>query len=784
MTEALFAFQKSCIGRILVYDYPRIAPMTCQCRLLLAVFMLLSWSAPAQIGRWHSFTNMKEVRDVAVSGDRVWAATSGGVFSFDDKSGVFESFTNVDGLSSIDITAVTSDPTGRIIVGASNGAVHIYTRDRGWTGVLDIVNASDKPMKGINVIRVRGSLLYIGTDFGIATYDPGRGEFRDNYLKFGALASGIPVNDIFFRNDSIWVATSQGIAVADLRGSNLQDPANWLSYTKANGLPTDDVISLAEISGGMAAGTPHGVSLFTDGMWTSAINSLGDKEIRRLASTGNVTYAVTPTQVFAVISAADVRQLGDAIDDAKYPPKTQWTGIALKSDGTLVLGSISGIAEYVPGQMWELRKPNGPVSNQFSSMCVDTRGALWVATGTSGQGITYYSSTNNGPYMWREYTQSSSPSIPTNDVGSTTSVPDGSVLFTTWGKGVLRYRGGDQFDMYNKVSVPNFPVYGGEFAPVTDAAVDPFGNIWTLHDEPSEGSILGTLSTNGGWTFYKAKPDIGAAIFTSLAIDQYGQKWIGVTRPFIGILVFSDNGTATTDDDTWQRLDSSDPVTLNTEGNAVQCLAVDRLGDVWIGSAVGLRTVFDPRSPKNVRRTCFNTLCNIEGQSINCIEIDPVNNKWLGTQNGVFVLSPDGSTILNQYTTENSLLIDNDVRSIVVHPETGVAYIGTFKGLSALETPYSRPKAVFDRFRISPNPFKPGIDDAVMIDGLIESASLKIVSVSGDVVADIPTPGGRVGFWDGRTVSGKYAASGVYLVVAYSVDGSQANVGKLAVIEH
>jgi hypothetical protein len=88
----------------------------------------------------------------------------------------------------------------------------------------------------------------------------------------------------------------------------------------------------------------------------------------------------------------------------------------------------------------------------------------------------------------------------------------------------------------------------------------------------------------------------------------------------------------------------------------------------------------------------------------------------------------------------------------------------------------------FEDLVVSPNPFRPGIDERVMIDGLVEGAVIKILSVSGNLVAEIASPGGRVGFWDGRTTEGEYAASGVYFVVAAAPNGSQAATAKLAVV--
>jgi hypothetical protein len=254
------------------------------------------------------------------------------------------------------------------------------------------------------------------------------------------------------------------------------------------------------------------------------------------------------------------------------------------------------------------------------------------------------------------------------------------------------------------------------------------------------------------------------------------------TSAFRGLLVFDDNGTLeSTSDDTWTRFNANDANGIRAE-NEVTSIAVDKLGDIWIGTDRGLRTIFNPRINDRVSYTCIYSTCNIEGQYISSIAIDPVNNKWLGTREGVFVLSSDGSEILARYDTENSPLLDNEIETLLIHPSTGVAYIATRRGLSSLATAFVQPEATFGELTVGPNPFRPGHDERLMIDGLVEASVIKVLSVSGNLVAEIPTPGGRVGFWDGRTVNGEYAPTGVYMIVAAAPNGSQSAVAKVAVV--
>jgi flagellar hook assembly protein FlgD len=69
-----------------------------------------------------------------------------------------------------------------------------------------------------------------------------------------------------------------------------------------------------------------------------------------------------------------------------------------------------------------------------------------------------------------------------------------------------------------------------------------------------------------------------------------------------------------------------------------------------------------------------------------------------------------------------------------------------------------------------------------LIDGLVENTILKILTVDGTLVREVESPGGRVAFWDGKDEEGADVASGVYLIIAFSADGSKLTKGKVAVI--
>jgi hypothetical protein len=172
-------------------------------------------------------------------------------------------------------------------------------------------------------------------------------------------------------------------------------------------------------------------------------------------------------------------------------------------------------------------------------------------------------------------------------------------------------------------------------------------------------------------------------------------------------------------------------------------------------------------------------------QYINCIAIDQLNNKWVGTTTGVWVLSPDGSNLIAQFNSKNSPLPDDNIKSIAIDNNTGTVYIGTDYGMASYNSFSVKPKEGFDKLKIYPNPFivEESKNINLVIDGLVKNSTIKILTTSGDLVNEFSTPGGRIALWDGRDKNNKLVSTGIYFIVAYSEDGEQTTIGKVAVIK-
>ena len=174
----------------------------------------------------------------------------------------------------------------------------------------------------------------------------------------------------------------------------------------------------------------------------------------------------------------------------------------------------------------------------------------------------------------------------------------------------------------------------------------------------------------------------------------------------------------------------------------------------------------------------------LSGVNIRSMVIDGGNRKWVATTtNGVYVISADNMTQVAHFTTSNSPLLSDRIESIAIDNETGEVFIGTENGLCSYMSDATNAVEQMEKDRVwaYPNPVVRGYDGLITVVGLSFDADVKILSTSGQLVAQGRSNGGTF-TWNGRDRSGKRVASGIYMVAAATSDGKKGTVCKIAII--
>ncbi|MBS3741461.1 MAG: hypothetical protein KGY75_07570 [Candidatus Cloacimonetes bacterium] len=172
--------------------------------------------------------------------------------------------------------------------------------------------------------------------------------------------------------------------------------------------------------------------------------------------------------------------------------------------------------------------------------------------------------------------------------------------------------------------------------------------------------------------------------------------------------------------------------------------------------------------------------------SVNDIYVDQHNRKWLATEYGISMLGAD-NYIFRNFTTENSDLPDNKVKSLAYDPYTGLLYAGTQEGLCSFKIGATKKDTTFDSsvsdVKVFPNPYKPKIHDYLYFqpesgEPLPEGEnSLRIYNMAGELVVELPESDNYRFYWDCQKV-----ASGIYFYVLSSHYHDKQIKGKFAII--
>ncbi len=747
--------------------------MKCKLTSLLIVFLFLVTAIFAQNeGIWKNYSSFSTINDVAYQNGIILGAATGGAFTFNTDNSNMNTFTKSEGLGSQNITAANFDEYGNAWLGSMEGYIFIIS-DGNVTTLSDIVSL-DISSKRINAIIPANGSVYIATDFGVTVLDPQENVFRESYLKFGSFNSNTPVYDIFI-SDKIYVLTEQGVATGSLTATNLANPASWSVSSNNSSVPFNNNSSIVEFNNVVFVGSSLG--LFSQSNGTYQVLGFNNTEILDLKLYNDLLYILTTNRLYSFNGSSSNEVNLEA--NSPYYQFARGEDLLVRTDSVL-----TGIDNLVMKNF----TPNSPALNYFSDLTIDGDGNIWSVTGSNNVigGISKFDGN-----VWSNFNRENTSAFRNNGFHKAFySSRDDVLYFSNWGRGYTTYSDG-QFATYTTDNTPLVGIDGDvTYLVINEIEQDSDGNTWFLNYNSAEKKQLAVKTPEGNWYQYEMASPLTSrnAIAEELVIDQYDTKWFGLFStasgtPGMGVVYFNDNGTLDNImDDTWNQLTTSNS---GLTDNNITDLVIDARGELWIGTQAGITIVSNPSSPTN---SSITSVFPIRSQSVTNILVDPINRKWVGTTTeGVFLLSEDGTRLIANYTTKNSTLPDNNIKSLAIDKTSGVIYIGTDFGLTTLTTMATQPKAEFGDLKVYPNPFYTNSGNEVYIEGLIEESKLKVLTITGKVIRDISsdehTPGGGTAKWDGKNDSGDFVATGVYLIVAFNDESKEVSVAKIAVIK-
>ena len=451
-------------------------------------------------------------------------------------------------------------------------------------------------------------------------------------------------------------------------------------------------------------------------------------------------------------------------------------------------------------------QPDGPKHNFFGFMTF-ANGQLYTSTSVAGGSFRTGGIQVKNNDDWQIYQDTDLTAITglTNYSYVTSLAIDPknpNHVFAGARNGLYEFLDGQLVKQYNNSNSPIGLYLGNapEFQMITGAVCDNEGNVWCLNSQSTTASLLKMNIESGEWTSYDL-PDLmkltisskthSLGCMTNMIVDSQGYIWFindhhdldsfycfdPKTGQFISIYKGFSNQDGTTYDD-----------------YRPHCLLETAEGDIWIGTKVGPFVLdyanrYTPNAALTQVKVPRNDGSNyadylLSGVNISCMAIDGGGRKWFGTNGfGVYLISADNMTQLEYFTMDNSPLLSDNIESIAINNETGEVFFGTDKGLCSYMSDATEAaiEMVKDNVYAYPNPVVPGYDGLITIVGLSLDADVKILSASGQLVAQGRSNGGTF-TWNGCDRSGRRVASGIYMVAAATSEGKKGTVCKIAVI--
>lgn len=753
---------------------------------------------------WEGHFSYYDIKDIVKGNNKVYAASENAVFSLDIQTNELEEITTINGLfGELISTIYYSEFYELLIIGYENGLIEIaFDNDE---DILTIVDIIDKPTipptdKRINHFNVLENLVYISTDFGISVFDLERLEFGDTYF-IGNGGTQIRVKQTTVFNEFIYAAclNGNGLRKAPLSNPNLIDFQNWQIVT------TGDFMSVETNQDELYAIRTNRRIYQVSNDVLSELFLYSEAPSKMKSQDGNLLVTTTSNVFvygsnFNLISQASVNSdLNTQFNSSTIDDENIY--IATKDFGVLKT-PISAPTTY------EAIRPGGPLLNRIFSL-ENFNDELWGVSGGYGQfynfsrGIAFSGISHFKDGEWLN--------IPFDTISSVVDNPrnlshiainpfnPSQVFISSFFSGLIEINDNQvtgSFDENNSTLAP----FVDDINLTLEGSYDQNGALWLMN-----GRVDRPLNRfqNNQWVSFDFTDIIADPLndnlgFGDIVIAPSGTKFIGSYEH--GVIGFNENSGN-------QLLKEVSSEESNMPTKDVRSLALDKRNQLWIGTGLGLRVLFNPSSFFDEDNISVDEIIIEEDgiakelladQFISDIEVDGSNNKWIATiGSGAFYLSSDGQQTLFHFTTSNSPLPSNNVNDISINESNGEVFIATDRGLVSYRAGGSSPLDDLESAYAYPNPVRPSFDiveQKVKIKDISENVNIKITDIEGNLVAEAQSRtnqrfrgfnleiDGGTAFWNGKNLANNIVASGVYLVMLSDLDTFETKVLKLMVV--
>ena len=768
----------------------------------IATFLLFVVTAKAAIGDWQLHTAYSDATYCQVVGNKIYVLASGSLFTYDKEDGEVYTYDKLNELSDYDIThiAYCKDIEALVIIYRNANIDILYSN--GYVYNISDFKSKILPNKNINGVYINGSTAYISTGFGVVEMNLEKLEFSNTYnIGYNTYCS-------YVYDNHLYIGTENGIYKGAIN-DNLLDKANWNKIDKVQ------ISAICEVNGKLLC--------IIGGKGVYHIDNNTIKNLFPVSATRTYKYSYKKNDKL-YIGWEGLLTIMDCIKPETHYNTTAGTNfLAVDGESFWNCKGIKGLVEskidynsneqrksFIDGENHIL--PNSPVRNYCEYMRFVSDDKLLVAGGT----LNYFDKTfYPGTLMEYDYSNKEWNNLPEEDIIAKTGLryvnmcsidedpaEPGHYFAGSFGMGLYEFRNNELVAHYNHKNSPlesplgaNHP-NAAKYIRVPRVEYDNQGNLWIVNTHCE--NIIKVLKKDGSWQSLYYKDIAHFETMVEIMVDSRGWLWLtslqGGEGPGLFCAKMNNTPFDTSDDQTKKWLNKI----TNQDGtsytiNQVHTIKEDRKGEIWVGTDAGLFVIKNPakffddgiytqiKVPRNDGTGLADYL--FSGAIVTAIETDGADRKWVGTMNnGIYLVSADGLEMIHHFTTENSILPSNCIKSIAINKKSGEVFIGTTNGIVSYMSDATAPEATLQESSVHayPNPVKASYSGNISIVGLTYDCEIKIVDAAGYLIAEGTSTGGQF-TWNGRNAKGEKVASGVYYVLMYDENGDESLATKILI---
>ena len=741
--------------------------------LILSILLICPQFIIAQnnipTGAWRTHYSYNTTISITQSNNDVYAASFSGLYIVDKTDKSITSLTKLNGLSETGISVINyNSTTNTLLISYENGQIDLIA-DNIISSISDIKLSDIFNSKLSHHMNESGILTYLSTDFGLIEIDTEVQRIKESYLNLSTTGDNLKIFASTIYNDSLFLATETGVIAGSL-AENLKDFTKWKRFGITEGINQERAQVIGLYNGKPITGNlSQGLLTYENGNWMALGELVGtdftsiESNVSTMVSASGKIYELTNLGLKEVISSHLVMGNSAIFDNTHY-----W--IADGQNGLVHINEASHESIY----------PNGPFFNDIVKLKSVQNKIFAIPSFKDGNGAPLlnnagFSVFENGE--WENYNSTGYPntnSIPTFlDISAVSYLASGEIVFSSFGYGLLFWSNGN-FEIINENNSPIINSSPPDRSVLIADIANDNSNLWVLNNSTS--SSLHVYARDNSWVTYSPPSSVSSA--KQIESTPWGEQWIAINSTAGGgIVVYNTNG---------------EELILKSDGlgtipsNSINQILLDKEDKIWIATTKGVvyyqfpfSIIEDPTQEAIIPIIDSQLLFNNE--NVNCLAVDGGNRIWMGTNKGVWLFANDGSELIEHFNTENSPLLSDVVTNIAIDDSSGEVFFSTDKGLisyrgsGTITRTYASPK-------IFPNPVAPGFTGVITIEGVPTNSEIKITDASGRLVINIEA-NGNTAIWDMNSAYSNQVGTGVYFVFVSSSDGTNTQIGKIAIVK-